>query len=132
MLGQKGKVDDVDRMVSQQLKHKRRLLGLSQQEVAEALGVSVQQIQKYERATNRITSGKLYSLGRILRTPVSEFFQQGIDLQNASSNFAEEQEEYVIEEEIPEKEIANLVRSYLSIKNPQTRKKITELIKSMA
>jgi transcriptional regulator with XRE-family HTH domain len=64
----------VDTIVSRNLKARRISLALSQKEIAEALGVSIQQIQKYENAVNRISSGKLYGIAKLLRIPIAELF----------------------------------------------------------
>jgi transcriptional regulator with XRE-family HTH domain len=64
----------IDTIVSRNLKARRISLDLSQKEIADALGVSIQQIQKYENAVNRITSGKLYGIAKLLNVPIAEFF----------------------------------------------------------
>ena len=65
---------NLDRIVSLNLKKYRTKLGLSQREIAEVLGVSIQQIQKYEKSINRISSGKLYTLAASLDVPIISFF----------------------------------------------------------
>ena len=62
----KGRADPIDRLVNRRLKIRRMMLGSSQQELSEAADVSIQQVQKYEKATNRIASGKLYSFQNFL------------------------------------------------------------------
>lgn len=66
--------DDVDILVGRQLRRRRRLLGLTQQQVAEAVGVRFQQIQKYECASNRISVGMLWKLAGVLDVDVGYFF----------------------------------------------------------
>lgn len=70
----KSKVDDIDKIVSARLRTRRIMLGISQQELSKVIGVSTQQIQKYERGTNRIASGKLHSLSKRLNVPITYFF----------------------------------------------------------
>ena len=69
-IGAKGRADNVDRQVSCRLKMRRIMLGLSQHDLSKAVDVSIQQIQKYEKATNRISSGKLFAFAKFLKVPV--------------------------------------------------------------
>ena len=68
----------VDLYVGARLRIRRKVLGLSQTQLAEALGITFQQIQKYERGANRISASKLYEAARLLQSPVSYFFE-GLD-----------------------------------------------------
>ncbi len=131
MSDQKGRADNVDKLVSQKLKMRRMMLGLSQEEVGQAIGVSIQQIQKYEKAKNRIASGKLFTLATLLKVPINYFFENSS--YNITSAFGEKSEEYnaIDESSVAEKEIVQLIKSFSEVKNPHTRKKIIELIKSM-
>ena len=134
MSDQKGRADNIDKLVSRKLKMRRMMLGLSQEEVGQAVDVSIQQIQKYEKARNRIASGKLFTLDKFLKVPINYFFENSNDnLQTISNVFAEEAEEYNAHDEssVSEKELIQLIKSFGEIKNLQTRKKIIELIKSM-
>ena len=63
----RGRADNIDKLVSRRIKMRRMMLGLSQHDLGKAVDVSIQQIQKYEKATNRISSGKLYTLARFLK-----------------------------------------------------------------
>lgn len=133
----KGRADDVDRMVSKRLKTRRLMLGLSQQELGEAVDVSIQQIQKYEKATNRISSGKLFNLSKFLKVPISYFFNDKSEKDAVLTNFcAEEADRYEHESKeegsIGEKEMLTLVKAFSEIKDPKLRKKVLELIKTMS
>ncbi len=115
----KGKADLIDHHVGKRLKTRRILLGLSQQDLGDAVNVSIQQIQKYEKATNRISSGKLYALSQLLQVPISYFFDNNA---NADSDGAD----------LPEREVVLLVHSYKEIKDPKIRQKIMDFIKTVA
>ena len=132
----KGRADHIDHLVSKRLKMRRMILGLSQQELGEAVDVSIQQIQKYEKATNRIASGKLYSFAKFLKVPVSYFFNQVEEASSSLGNaFAEEAEEYNSNKSkttnVTEKEVISLIRAFGDVQNPQVRKKIVDLIRSI-
>ncbi len=131
----KGRADDIDRLVSKRLKVRRMMLGLSQQDLGNAVDVSIQQIQKYEKASNRISSGKLFTFSKFLKVPISYFFEQGDDPSNIIGNiFSEETENYdhtTDKDNVSEKELIVLIKAFSEIKNNQSRKKITELVKTM-
>ncbi|WP_404380713.1 helix-turn-helix domain-containing protein [Caenispirillum salinarum] len=78
----------LDRHVGRRVRLRRTLLGLTQQELGEQIGVTFQQIQKYERGTNRISASRLWEIARVLKVPVSFFFedfQEGADTLPQSS-----------------------------------------------
>ncbi len=130
----KGRADNVDKLVSHRLKMRRIMLGLSQNDLGKAVDVSIQQVQKYEKATNRISSGRLFAFAQFLRVPVSYFYNQTNDSKNLiGSIFAEKAADYDSEDNdaVTEKEVISLIKSFSEIKNPQSRKKIVELIKTM-
>lgn len=132
------KIDSIDLYVSKRLKMRRVILGLSQKKLAEAVDVSIQQIQKYEKSTNRISSGKLYSLANLLKVPISYFFEnvsRYTDCKNNDVNtisiFAEDQENFLSDDTVPEKEVLNLIKAFNEVKNQHVRKKIIDLVKSI-
>jgi len=69
------KADLIDKHVGQRLRERRRSLELSQQDIARMLGISYQQVQKYECGLNRISAGRLYMLANIMRVTVSHFYE---------------------------------------------------------
>lgn len=73
--GRVRKASAIDVHVGRQLRLKRQLLGISQQELGEKLGITFQQMQKYEKGTNRISAGRLFELSRILNVEVSWFYE---------------------------------------------------------
>jgi transcriptional regulator with XRE-family HTH domain len=72
--------DPVDRHVGERIRERRRELGLSQEQLARAVAVSVQQLQKYERATNRVSASKLFEIAQVLRVAPSRFFDGAHDV----------------------------------------------------
>jgi len=130
----KGRADNVDKLVSRRLKMRRMMLGLSQQDLGKAVDVSIQQVQKYEKATNRISSGKLFTLSKFLKVPINYFYDQSEDSSNIIGNiFAEESASYDANNKdlVTEKEIVSLIKAFSEITSPQSRKKIIELVKTM-
>ncbi len=130
----KGRADNVDRLVSRRLKMRRMMLGLSQQDLGRAVDVSIQQVQKYEKATNRISSGKLFAFSKFLKVPVTYFYDQSEDSSNVIGGvFAESNATYDAHDKdfVTEKEIVSLIKAFSEITSPQSRKKIIELVKTM-
>jgi len=136
----KGRVGCVDIYVGKKLKERRILLGFNQQELAEFVDVSVQQIQKYESAKNRVSSGKLYGLAKLLRVPVTYFFEGieenkniSVDQQLAYTALAEDQAEFHGDnEKISDKELLSLIKSYTRIGDTSKRKSVLDLLKTLS
>lgn len=129
----------VDIFVGNKLREKRIMLGLSQDAVGKILGLSFQQIQKYERGVNRISSSRLYEFSKILSSPVGYFFN-GIDYdteendnsaKSSKPKVAEDVNEYEYDE-MYSRETLELMRSYYSIKDEKVRKRFADLIRSFA
>lgn len=72
----KSRATKIDILVSKNLRAKRLEVGISQQALASIIDVSTQQIQKYEKGTNRISSGKLFAFAQCLKVPITYFFEQ--------------------------------------------------------
>src|SRR5688572_29580451 len=130
----KGTPDPVDVHVGQRLRVRRSLLGLSQEKLAESIGLTFQQIQKYERGMNRISAGRLYQFSKILDVPVTYFYDQFVAAGKvANIGMADnDQDEFNAGDLMQNKETLDLVRAYYSIENPEMRKDILKFVKSMA
>ena len=133
----------IDIHVGKRLRLRRSMLGLSQEALGDKIGVTFQQIQKYERGINRIGSSRLYELSLILDIPVSYFFegmQDDGDLPKkadfnsnvVSGGFAENEKKGFEPENLSSKETLSLVRSYYAIESSVLRKKVLGLIKAVA
>ncbi|MGB4058217.1 MAG: helix-turn-helix transcriptional regulator, partial [Alphaproteobacteria bacterium] len=72
----KGTPDPVDVHVGQRLRVRRSLLGMSQEKLADSIGLTFQQIQKYERGMNRISAGRLFQFSKVLSVPITYFYDQ--------------------------------------------------------
>lgn len=132
----KGTPDSVDVHVGQRLRVRRSLLGLSQEKLAEAIGLTFQQIQKYERGMNRISAGRLFQFSRILEVPVAYFFEnlgEAAANQSRAPGLADnDQDEFVSEDLMQNKETLDLIRLYYAIEDIKLRKDIFKFIKSMS
>jgi transcriptional regulator with XRE-family HTH domain len=130
----KGRAGSFDEKLGMKIRQRRALMGMTQENLAETVGVTFQQIQKYENGTNRVSATRLFEFSQILKTPVNFFFDSLDDTDQKVSGFAEkEQEPFLSETDIlKEKETLELIRVYYSIKNPKLRKDLFNFVKSMA
>lgn len=137
---EKGKADEIDQRVSERLKMRRLFLGLSQQDLGDAVNVSIQQIQKYEKAINRISCGKLYTMARLLKTPISYFFEpehkKAEEFNHQSRAWTEEHIEFEYDNcnliDISDKRAITLLRFYQDIKDEKLRQRILNLVKAVS
>ncbi len=120
--------DETDLHVGRRLRRRRRLLGMTQQELANLVGVRFQQIQKYECGANRMTSSRLYDLSKALNVSVQYFFD-GLEAQDAPGNPANDAEG-VDGDILSQKETLELVRAYYRL-DERPRKRLLELAKSL-
>lgn len=126
----------VDVYVGSRLRLRRILLGMSQQKLSDALGVTFQQLQKYENGSNRISASRLYQLSRLLGVPISFFFSEyGEGMSNGQSTEATPPKPQIAEEmthpEMSRRETLVLVRSYYRIKDPSVRQQLLDLLRSL-
>ncbi len=126
----------VDVHVGARLRVRRTLLGMTQTKLGDQLGVSFQQMQKYERGTNRISSSRLYDLARVLDVPIEFFFDEMHNTVKASSPVAKRHggvKEPPSYEPDPmhKRETLELVRAYYKIKDANVRNRLRELTKAI-
>jgi len=70
-----GRTQDIDRHVGARVRERRIMLGLTQQQLADLIGVTYQQAHKYERGINRVSAGRLYEIARVLNAPITYFYE---------------------------------------------------------
>ena len=116
---------------------RRTLLGLSQEKLGEALGLTFQQVQKYERGANRISASRLFQIGRVLDVPVSYFYDEMPDevvrdAQSSSPSGLAEPVDQFEHDPLAKRETLELVRAYYRISEPRVRRRVFELVKAVA
>jgi transcriptional regulator with XRE-family HTH domain len=131
-----GTPNPVDVHVGSRVRLRRTLLGLSQEKLGEAVGLTFQQIQKYERGANRIGASRLFEFSRILDVPVSFFFDDmGDRFKNGEASLAygaADQPQMTLDADpLTRRETLELVRAYYRIADPHVRKRLFELTKSL-
>lgn len=114
----------IDVHVGARVRLRRNLLGFSQTDLGKMLGITFQQIQKYERGSNRIAASRLYRMGQVLDVPVAYFFD-GLESGKVSPEMA------VVTVLLAERETPGLIRAYYQIKDHRLRKRALELLKAL-
>src|ERR687893_2755542 len=123
----------VDVRVGARLRLRRNMLRLSQEKLGEAIGLTFQQVQKYERGANRIGASRMYELSRVLDVPVSFFFDDTDPVRApAMGGFAEPPAEAFEADPLRKRETIELVRAYFSIEDPTVRRRLLDLAKALA
>jgi transcriptional regulator with XRE-family HTH domain len=124
----------IDVHVGHKLRARRTLLGLSQEKVGEAMGLTFQQVHKYERGANRIGASRLWDMSRILNCPVSYFFEELDPQAMNSSNGDGAVQEIRNNDDDPliQRETLELVRAYYNINDYHVRRRIYDLARSLA
>lgn len=128
----------VDVHVGARVRLRRTLVGMSQDKLGQALGLTFQQVQKYERGSNRIGSSRLYQLGQILDVPVSHFFDEMPEDIAASQRghgargLADQAQQPYGDDSLTRRETLELARAYYRITDPKVRKQLFELTKSLS
>ena len=129
----------IDLHVGSRIRLRRTLLGMSQERLGEALGLTFQQVQKYERGVNRVGASRLFDLSRVLDVPISFFYDDMPDslggharlAGRGAAGFADAQDGFG-DDTLNRRETLELVRAYYRITDVAVRKRVFELVKSLA
>ena len=128
----------IDMHVGKRVRVRRTLLGMSQEQLGESLNITFQQVQKYERGANRISASRLWDISQILDVQISHFFDDMTDdtmrssPRRVSSGERVDFEDDNVRDPMARRETLELVRTYYSIEKAKVRKRITEMVKSIA
>ncbi|HZY13214.1 MAG TPA: helix-turn-helix transcriptional regulator [Beijerinckiaceae bacterium] len=117
----------IDRHVGARIRHKRMMLGVSQEALGDALGVTFQQVQKYEKGMNRVGASRLQAIANFLEVPVSYFFD-GAGGQSQRGSAGKDQ----VLDLIATREGIRLNRAFAAIKDARVRAKIVSMLEALA
>lgn len=129
MTAPKKKPDPTDVYVGSRIRLRRNMLGLSQEKLGEKLGITFQQIQKYEKGTNRVGASRLQAISDILDVPVSYFFEEAPGAK-LIEGFSEGDNTFM--DFCSSSEGIQLMRAFTNIKDPKVRRKIIDLAKALS
>ncbi|NKB55342.1 MAG: helix-turn-helix domain-containing protein [Alphaproteobacteria bacterium] len=132
-----GRPNPIDVHVGSRVRLRRTLLGMSQERLGDAIGLTFQQVQKYERGANRIGSSRLFDLSRVLDVPVSFFFDDmpaeiAEHRPGQEAGLSDTSTESYAADPLAKRETLELVRAYYQIDEPSVRKRLFDLAKALA
>lgn len=128
------KPNPMDIHVGSRVRLRRMVIGMSQEKLGEKMGLTFQQIQKYEKGTNRIGASRLYQLSQIMDVPVQFFFEDapvGYS-RMAASGFAESKTEAFLLDFLNSRDGLELNRAFVKITDPRVRKRVVELVRALS
>ncbi len=122
----------VDLHVGGRVRMRRRMLGVSQERLAEALGLTFQQVQKYERGANRVSASKLYDIARFLSVPIAYFFEGLTDPTDAgASERVRDDSEQLVHDFLMTSEGLELAATFPRIRRPRLRRRLLDLVRTL-
>ena len=126
------KPNPVDTHVGSRVRLRRMLLGMSQEKLGDAMGLTFQQVQKYEKGVNRISASRLFHISRILDVPVQFFFEEAPQLNGpAVAGMAEPKSQTFILEFLNSREGLELNRAFVKIGDAKVRKSVVDLVRAL-
>ena len=124
------RAEATDKFVGQNIRLFRKAKGLSQTQLGDAIGVTFQQVQKYEKGVNRIGAGRLFEVARILNVPI-DFFYEGLGGAAGQPGMGDSESAPVMEF-VSSGEGLQLSLAFMKIKDAKVRKRVLDLVKSLA
>ncbi len=128
------KPNPMDIHVGSRVRLRRMVIGMSQEKLGERMGLTFQQIQKYEKGTNRIGASRLFQLSQILDVPVQFFFEDAHASMGGRSaaGFAESRTEAYLLDFLNSRDGLELNRAFVKITDPKVRKRVVELVRALS
>lgn len=122
----------IDVHVGARVRMRRVLLGMSQEKLGESLGITFQQVQKYEKGTNRIGASRLFKISQVLGVPVSYFYEElAGNSEKAVAGFGESQSQGYVVDFLSSSEGLQLNKAFMKIQDPRVRRKVVELVRTL-
>ena len=121
----------VDMHVGSRVRMRRLMLGISQEELADALDLSFQQVQKYEKGANRIGASRLEHISRFLQVPVAFFFEGASDASTAAASEQDTRSIALMDKFVSSQEGLRLARSFTQIEDADVRRRIVDLVRAI-
>ena len=125
-------VKEIDKATGEILKRYRKAAGMSQAELGRAAGITFQQIQKYEKGTNRVGASRLQHIATVLKVPVSFFFEDAPGTPEEAAGFAESNPHSYVVDFLSSTEGLSLNKSFVRIKDARVRRRIVDLVQTLA
>lgn len=127
----KKQANPIDVQVGNRVRIRRMLIGMSQERLGDLLGLTFQQVQKYEKGVNRIGAGRLFEISRILNVPI-DFFYEGLSMETQPGASEGAAATPPVMEFVSSGEGLQLSLAFMKIKDAKVRKRVLDLVKSLA
>jgi transcriptional regulator with XRE-family HTH domain len=121
----------IDRHVGSRVRMRRMMISMSQEKLGERLGITFQQVQKYEKGTNRIGASRLHQIASILSVPVAFFYEDMPGAEAAAAGFGETANPVYISEFMASSEGLALAKAFMKVTDPKVRRRIVDLVEAM-
>jgi transcriptional regulator with XRE-family HTH domain len=122
----------IDKHVGSRVRMRRMMLSMSQEKLGDALGLTFQQVQKYEKGTNRIGASRLQQISSILQVPVAFFFEGAPNLQSQHEGLKEAPSPAFVSDFLATSEGLALTKAFMRIKETKLRRRIVDLVEEIA
>ncbi|WP_332681019.1 helix-turn-helix domain-containing protein [Bosea sp. (in: a-proteobacteria)] len=122
----------IDRHVGSRVRMRRMLAGVSQEKLGDALGLTFQQVQKYEKGANRISASRLQQIAKMLEVPVSFFFDGAPSGDTPAGGFADMASTTYVSDFLATSEGVQLTKAFVKIKSTRVRRRIVDLVEALA
>jgi transcriptional regulator with XRE-family HTH domain len=122
----------IDKYVGSRVRMRRMMLGMSQEKLGDALGLTFQQVQKYEKGSNRIGASRLQQISQTLQVPVEFFFEGAPVLPSKTSGLEEAPSPSYVADFLATSEGLALTKAFMQIKSAKLRRRIVDLVEAMA
>lgn len=132
MADNKKRPNPIDIHVGSRIRLRRNMVGMSQEKLGEMLGITFQQIQKYEKGTNRVGASRLQAISSILSVPVAFFFEDAPGQPGSEAGMSEDSSPGYLADFINSAEGLQLNRAFARIGDAKVRRRIVDLVRSLA
>ena len=123
----------IDKHVGSRVRMRRMMLNMSQEKLGDALGLTFQQVQKYEKGTNRIGASRLQQIANILQVPVSFFFEGAPHIPGSpTTGMSEAPSPAYVSDFLATSDGLSLTKAFMRIKNSKLRRRIVDLVEQIA
>lgn len=122
---------DIDRIVGQRIRWRRRELRLTQEKLGEMLGLTFQQVQKYEKGVNRISAGRLFEMATVLGVPI-EYFYEGVEEYLGQERLQAAEDDEAVHAPVMNAETLDLIAAFQKIDDASLRKSLLNTVRAAA
>lgn len=121
----------IDRHVGSRVRMRRMMISMSQEKLGERLGITFQQVQKYEKGTNRIGASRMHQIATILGVPVAFFYEGAPGGEASAAGFADSGNPAYVSDFMATSEGLALAKAFMKVSDPKVRRRIVDLVEAM-